>query len=170
MVIASHMLIFYVLNTLILRLKGSQRFGSFKACSSLHLDSVLNLRLFGECEVTFRWVGFKSLLSWDVSDEIHILIAKWWASFSVSIQNQLSGWLSYVLVMYFVLNICSVNIGRWATCCTRFNGILWAVVIHRFSHTIGTDVVIKPANTSSCPINVTLFIVSGNDTTDIWFE
>lgn len=147
----------------------AQRFGSFKACSSLHLVSVLNLRLFGECEVTFYWVGFKSLLTRDVSDEIHKLIAEWWVSFFVSIQNPLSWWLIYVLVMNFVLNICSVNIGRWATCFTRFNGILWAVVIHRFSHTIGTDV-IKPANTSSCPINVTLFIVSGNDTTDIWFE
>lgn len=148
----------------------AQRFGSFKACSSLHLVSVLNLRIFGECEVTFHWVGFKSLLSWDVSDEMHTLIAKWSVSFSVFIQGPLSRWLSYVLIMNFVLNICSVNIGRWATCCTQFNGILWAVVIHRFSHTIGTDVVIKPAYTSSCPINMTSFIVSGSDTTDIWFE
>lgn len=119
----------------------AQRFGSFKACSFLHLVSVLNLRHFGECEVTFHWVGFKSLLSWDVSDEIHILIAKWWVSFSVFIQNPPSWCLIYVLVKNFVLNICSVNIGRWATCHTQFNGILWAVVIHRFSHTIGTDVV-----------------------------
>lgn len=148
----------------------AQRFGSFKAWSSLHLVSVWNLRLFGECEVTFHWFGFKSLLYWDVSDEIHILIAKWLVSFSVIIQNPLSWWLSYVIVENFVLNICSVNIGRWATCCTQFNGILWAVVIHRFSHTIGNDVEFKPASTSSCPINVTLSIVSGSDTTDIWFE
>lgn len=148
----------------------AQRFGSFKACSSLRLVSVLNLRIFGECEVTFHWVGFKSLLSWDVSDEIHTLIPNWWVSFSVFIQSPLSWWLSYVFIMKFVLNICSVNIGRWATCCTQVNGILWAVVIHRFSHTIGTDVVIKPAYTSSGPINVTLFVVSGSDITDIWFE
>lgn len=106
----------------------AQRFGSFKACSFLHLVSVLNFRLFGECEVTFHWVGFKSLLSWDVSDEIHILIAKWSVLFSVFIQNPLMWWLSHVLVKNFVLNIYSVNIGRWTTCCTQFNGILWAVV------------------------------------------